>query len=271
MSMYVNNADKELGQFASNAGYADLIEASKKNTLLKMFFAAASADGKDVVEDVCDSLRDLNGSADVESTANTLADLMEGEDLVYITDGTHDGDDTNKGYGDDNADEVDENEMHEEPEDADVPTDKFEIRGQVVKLADRADHKRIVFGFFSVVSINGTTIEDTQGDMITDDTLEAAAYEFVLNERKGGEMHESGTDGEVRGIGRLVESVVLTHEKQHAMVACLQAQGINATMELGCVCWWGGFYVDNQDTWDKVTSGELKAFSIGGRGKRAAV
>jgi hypothetical protein len=84
-------------------------------------------------------------------------------------------------------------------------------------------------------------------------------------------MHEQDGAGEVRGIGRLVESVVLTREKQQAMVACLHAQDIDAVMDLKCCCWWGGFYIDNPDTWDKVTSGELRAFSVGGRGKRAAV
>lgn len=269
MSMYVNTNDKELGQFASNKGYADLVEASRSDPTLKMFFDAGSADGEHVVDAVCGALRAAKSDTPgVKDTANGLADMIEGHDLVYVTDGTHD--DTQK-FGDDVLEPEDVNETHGEPEDMDEPADKFEIHGQVVKLADRGDHKRLVFGFFSIVSINGETITDTQGDQITEDTLESAAYDFVLNARTGGEMHEQDGAGEVRGIGRLVESVVLTREKQQAMVACLHAQGIDAVMDLKCCCWWGGFYVDNPDTWDKVTSGELRAFSVGGRGKRAAV
>ena len=83
-------------------------------------------------------------------------------------------------------------------------------------------------------------------------------------------MHEAGNDGLAIGRGRLVESCVFTHEKQMAMVKSLHDQGItDAVLDLRCVGWFGGFKIDDQDTWDKIQSGELKAFSIGGVGKRA--
>jgi hypothetical protein len=265
--MYVSNGKTELGQFASNHGYSDLIAAACQSPSLKMFFAAASADGKDVVEHVCTELRALKAPKDVKSTADGLADMIDGEDLVFITNGTHDGDDKNKAFGDDGYSGDDNNDIPEESEDADA--DKFEIRGSVVKLAG---DKHLVFGWFSIVSIGDKVIEDTQGDMITPETIESACYDFVLNARKGGEMHESSNDGEVRGVGQLVESVVFTREKQQAMVASLHAQGItDAVISLGCVAWWGGMYIHDNDTWDKVTSGELRAWSIGGKGKRAQV
>ena len=271
MSMYISNGKDDLGQFASNSGYSDLIAAAK-TPALKMFFAAASADGKDVVAHVADALRSIDADKDVESTAKGLADMIDGEDLVFITDGTHDGDDKAKSFGDDDYESEDENEIPEEPEDAYDDADKFEIRGSVVKLADRADHRHLVFGWFNVVSLNGRIIEDTQGDMITPETIEDAAYEFVLESRKAGEMHRKGEDGEIRGCGRLVESCVFTVEKQRAMIASLHAQGItNAVLDIGCVAWWGGFLIEDEDTWDKVTSGELRAWSIGGEGKRATV
>ncbi len=271
MSMQVNNATEELGQFASNRGYQDLIEASKSDPTLKMFFDAASADGKHVVEAVCKALRDVtSGKADVDETANGLADMIDGQDLVYITDGTHDG--TEKAFGDDAEEPEDENAIPENLEDAEEPADKFEIRGQVVKLADRSDHRHLVFGWFSLVSIAGKTITDTQGDQITEDTIESAAYEFTLESRAAGEMHEQHADGEVKGRGRLVESCVFTIEKQRAMLASLHAQGItDAVLDLGAVGWWGGFLIEDEATWAKVVSGELRAFSVGGRGKRAAV
>lgn len=271
MSMQINNATKELGQFASNKGYADLVEASKSSPTLKMFFDAGSADGAHVVDAVCAALRAVKtDKADVKETANGLADMIEGEDLAFITDGTHDG--AEKAFGDDGEEPEDEGAMRENPEDDQEAADKFEIRGQVVKLADRADHRHLVFGWFSVISINGETVTDTQGDQITESTLESAAYEFTLDSRTAGEMHEQGGDGAVKGRGRLVESCVFTVEKQRAMLASLHAQGIeDAALDLHCVCWWGGFLIEDEGTWDKVVSGELRAFSVGGRGKRAAV
>jgi hypothetical protein len=55
------------------------------------------------------------------------------------------------------------------------------------------------------------------------------------------------------------------------MLRSLEDQGIEARLDLGCVCWWGGMKVDNAEVWDDVKSGKLKAWSIGGSGKRAAV
>ncbi len=275
MSMYVNTATEELGQFASNGGYADLIrEGSSRSPLLKLFFEAASAEGGEFIGKVCAALRALTtGDADTDETANGLADMIDGHDLVYITDGTHDGDEADKAYGDDEEERpLDENEMREGEADDEEPADKFEIRGSVVKFADRADHQHLVFGWFSIVSIGGEVVTDTQGDQITSETIEAASYEFVLDSRAAGEMHEQGDDGVVKGRGRVVESVVFTLEKQRAMAASLHAQGIaNAAIDLGCVAWWGGFLIEDESTWAKVVSGELRAFSVGGRGKRAAV
>lgn len=141
----------------------------------------------------------------------------------------------------------------------------FEIAGEVIKLdSDR----RLVFGWFSIVSVDGKPFADTQGDVISEDTLEDSAYEFVLDARVGGEMHQSKNNGEVRGVGRLVESVVFTKEKQEAMTDSLRKQGIPAEMDLHCIAWWGGMKIDSPDTWKQVKAGRLKAWSIGGKGKR---
>jgi len=148
-----------------------------------------------------------------------------------------------------------------------VPYTKFEIEGTVVKTDE---DKQQVFGWFSVISISGRTLTDTQGDQITADTLEAAAYDYVLEARKGGEMHETAK-GDVKQIGRMIESCVFTKEKQKAMQDSLNEQGIHATVDLGCVAWWGGFQVDDKDTWKSIKSQKLRAFSIGGKGKRLKV
>jgi broad specificity phosphatase PhoE/2'-5' RNA ligase len=146
--------------------------------------------------------------------------------------------------------------------------DEFEIYGDIVKV-DKAQH--LVFGWFSVTEVHGKTIEDTQKDLIKEATIEDSAYEFVLNERKGGAMHEDGKNGEIKVVGQLVESVVFTHEKQEAMLKSLKEQGIDAELNLRAVAWWGGFFIQDPDVWDKITTGHLRAFSIGGKGKRAKI
>ena len=145
---------------------------------------------------------------------------------------------------------------------------EFEFTGMITKV-DKDRH--LVFGFFSVVSIEGVPVTDTQGDQITEATIEDAAYQFTLNSRTGGEMHTTDGAGDVVGVGRLVESVVFTLEKQAAMVGCLHDQGISAVLDLHCVAWWGGFYIESQAVWDRITTGQLRGFSIGGKGKRAKI
>lgn len=144
----------------------------------------------------------------------------------------------------------------------------FEIEGTIIKV-DVAKH--LVFGWFSIVEVDGRQVADTQDDIIQEATLEDTAYDFVLNARVGGEMHQHNGNDEVRGVGRLVESVVFTKEKQQAMLLSLREQGIQADLDLHCVAWWGGMKVEEASTWENVTTGKLLAWSIGGRGKRAAI
>jgi len=144
----------------------------------------------------------------------------------------------------------------------------FEIIGTIEKIDAE---KQMIFGWFSIVSVGGKPVVDTQNDTITAETIEDAAYDFVLHARTAGEMHGDGADGEIRGVGRLVESCVFTPQKVQAMVGSLKKQGIDATIVLNCIPWWGGMKIDDTKTWDKVKAGELKAWSIGGKDKRAAV
>lgn len=117
-----------------------------------------------------------------------------------------------------------------------------------------SDEKRLAFGWASVAANEaGEELQDWQGDMISPDVLEEAAYKFVRLYREGGEMHERG------GCATLVESVVFTKEKMAAM-------GIpEGTVPEG---WWIGFYVTDDEVWEKVKSGEYPMFSIEGDCKR---
>ena len=145
---------------------------------------------------------------------------------------------------------------------------EFEIEGNIVKV-DKVQH--LVYGWASITEVGGKPLVDTQGDVITTDTLEEAANNFVLHARAAGEMHETKKDGDVYKVGALVESVVFTKEKQQAILKSLKDQDIHADLDLGCVGWWIGFKISDDATWKKIVDGDLKAFSIGGKGKRAAI
>ncbi len=118
------------------------------------------------------------------------------------------------------------------------------------------DDKRLVFGWASVsISDGGNLLEDLQGDSIDPEELEAAAYEYVLNFRDAGEEHIP----ELRKKARLVESCVFTKEKQAAL-------GLPAgALPVG---WWIGFYVDDDEAWEKIKNGTYQMFSIEGTATR---
>jgi hypothetical protein len=130
--------------------------------------------------------------------------------------------------------------------------DQFKLEMEILMKAD--DDKHRVFGLFSVIEEEGEVVIDKEGDMITPDELEEGAYEFVKSSRVAGEAHVK------KGIGTLIESVVLTKEKQ-------QLLGI----DLKKVCWFGGFEITDADVWEKVKKGIYKSFSIGGKAIRIPV
>ena len=119
------------------------------------------------------------------------------------------------------------------------------------------EDKRLVFGWANVsITVDGEPVLDLQEDMIDPETLEEAAYKFAELYRDGGEMHER------TGVAVMVESAMLTEEKQAAM-------GIPVgTLPVG---WWIGFRVLDDDVWEKVKSGEYNMFSIGGTAVREEI
>jgi hypothetical protein len=128
----------------------------------------------------------------------------------------------------------------------------FAIKAKVEKLDAE---QRVAFGWASVATADdGTAIVDKQGDIIPTAELERAAYEFVESGRRPAEMHER------QGVGRLVESFVVTAEKRAAL-----------GMPAGREGWWVGFRVDDDAVWNRVKAGELSEFSIGGEAVREVV
>ena len=90
MSIEVYSRSGSLGQFASNKGYSDLIAASQKDPVLRPFFDNANTDNPKEIAAVADRLGVLAEKApeDVASTAKELQKLIQGQSLVFITNGT---------------------------------------------------------------------------------------------------------------------------------------------------------------------------------------
>lgn len=122
---------------------------------------------------------------------------------------------------------------------------KTNIEGQILK-AD--EEQRLVYGWASVVTEKGEPVIDRQGDIIEPETLVKAVNNFMEHIRVGKEMHKGDQ------IGAVIHSMPITKEIGESL-------GIQSDRE----GWVVAFKVYDDDVWDKVKSGELAAFSIGGR------
>lgn len=121
--------------------------------------------------------------------------------------------------------------------------------------------KRQAFGWASVVEIDGKPVVDLQGDFITPEDLEDAAYSYVTKSRIGGTQHARDELDRPIQAGHLIESVVFTDEKVEKM-------GLPADFPRG---WWTGFQYEPGRTWDDIEKGLKTGFSVHGRGKRVPV
>ena len=129
--------------------------------------------------------------------------------------------------------------------------EKFEHRFEVSKIDE---DQNLVFGWAYIAEdATGKTMYDHSDEFTTGGELEKMQYEYVLQKRVGGEMHE-------REVGALVESVVMTKEKQRAM-------GLpDGSLPVGV---WVGFKV-HSEVFAKVKDGTYTAFSIGGKAEKVA-
>lgn len=129
-----------------------------------------------------------------------------------------------------------------------------------IAITKRDDEQRLVFGWLYVAKrADGTQVVDHSGEVISTDTLEKAAYGFVLDARTGGLMHRKTTEGGVLAVARLVESVVFTPEKRKSM-------GIPEGVLPDAM--WVGFKVDDDEAWEGIKSGRYTMLSLGGRATR---
>lgn len=125
------------------------------------------------------------------------------------------------------------------------------------RIAKTDESQRIVFGYASVVTkADGSLLTDTQGDLIEPEELEKGAYAFMHTYADSGVMHKGESQG------RVVESFVVTKDK-------LEKMGL-VVDEPVQTRWWIGVKV-NDETFGRVTKGELRMFSVQGRAKRTKV
>lgn len=123
------------------------------------------------------------------------------------------------------------------------------------------EEKRQAFGWASVVQIDGKPVVDRQGDWITPEEIEKAAYNYVLTNRKGGNQHKRTDDDMPLHASDIIESFVVTPEK-------IEKMGLPSDFPCG---WWVGYKFHDDTAWDEVKKGIRTGFSIHGRGKRRDV
>lgn len=111
-----------------------------------------------------------------------------------------------------------------------------------------------VRGWAIVSSVDGKTIVDWQGDEVSVDELRKAAHQFIVDARVAKAMH-SGEQ-----IGEVVESVIVDDQLAKALSIGDGRRG-----------WFIGMLVTSDAVRKRVRSGELRSFSIGGRGRRIPV
>ena len=131
--------------------------------------------------------------------------------------------------------------------------------GEICKVDEE---RQQVFGWCSVSHINGEEVVDTQDDIMPIDEVEKAAYRYVIESRKGGDMHKRIGKSAPLQTATMIESFVVTPEK-------LEKMGLPSdSLPLG---WWIGLQVDDPEQWAKVKNKERVGFSVHGTGTRQVV
>lgn len=110
--------------------------------------------------------------------------------------------------------------------------------------------QRIVWGWASVSTLKGELVVDHHGHQIEPHEMEAAANEFMLSVRTAKAMHKGSKVGEV------IHSFPLTKELGEALGVSSDKEG-----------WIIAMKIHDDETWEKVKTGEFGAFSIGGMGE----
>lgn len=129
--------------------------------------------------------------------------------------------------------------------------EEFQAYAEITKLDD---DEQVAYGWVTVYEENGQPVVDRQGHRISEAEVVKMAHKFASDSRVAKTMH-SGDQ-----VGGVVESIVLTRDLQKAL-------GI----DLGKAGWFIGMKVDSSAVWKRVKAGELRGFSIGGKGRHVPV
>lgn len=137
-----------------------------------------------------------------------------------------------------------------------MPSDLVTLSGALTVAKTDAD-AQLVFGWANVSMSDGAEVWDSDDETVPPESLEKAAYEFVIKSRETGTDHDGGP-----ARGTLVESLVTTAEKQERM-------GLpEGALPVG---WWVGFHVNDDAAWKSVKDGDRLMFSIEGTARREVV
>lgn len=143
-------------------------------------------------------------------------------------------------------------EKDEEEEEEEMTAKSFSSEIGITKIDDE---QRLVAGWVSVITDEiGNIIVDRQGDRISLDVMQKAMHRYIQDSRAGKAMHSG------KRVADLVEMVIVTPEFRKMLGAPEGHTGV-----------WAVFKVKDNSVWSKVKKGELRAFSIGGTGKRRQV
>jgi hypothetical protein len=127
-----------------------------------------------------------------------------------------------------------------------------------VEITKNDSRGRYARGFAYVVADDRGRVVDYGGDVLGGptvaegmDEVQKMAHQFISDSRQAKIIHKG------KPIGEVVESVVVDDDLCRELGAITKRRG-----------WWIGMRIDDSDVQKMLRDGKLKAFSIGGKGKR---
>jgi len=139
------------------------------------------------------------------------------------------------------AEDIEEITMGYDEEDVAEKTDNEESNNKVsVELLKIDKHKQLVYGVFL-----WPEEADHDGDVISAEDIEKVAHRFVADYRAIDEMHKDIISAEI------VESAVAWEDDMNYYGKKLKKGA-----------WFGAIKIHDKDVWEKVLTGEYKAFSV---------
>ncbi|HHV54509.1 MAG TPA: hypothetical protein GXX55_03550 [Firmicutes bacterium] len=124
---------------------------------------------------------------------------------------------------------------------------------------------RIVYGWVALTRFNGQPYVDLQGDVVEAESLQKALRDFMLKGANAGVMHARDESGRPVVVGKVVEALLLTDEKLEVMFPG------NVDLPDSPRGLFVGIHIQDDRVWEKIKRGELRGFSLAGKGVRREV